>query len=411
MSTTFKTGRNDTFESIARKAYGDERFAGQVQRANPGITEPIPEGTDLVVTPSPGSGGDAPQGSTAPNNPTETAVTVDGKRFRFWTRIRIVRSIDTVDIAEFSGPFESTAEDLRESFKPFQYQPLRVRVGDQDLFTGTMIGVKPTMTSESKTVGVSGYALPGVLSDCTAPASMFPLEWNDSKLDAIASALAEPFGLRVDFRDDPGPVFERVALDPGERIFTFLTELAQQRGLIISSSETGDLIFWKSVSGGRPVAKLEQGQSPLMSIQPFFSPQEYYSHITGVAPTMIGVEGSQFTVKNPRLSGILRPFIFALPDTLESDAEEPVQTKQGRMFANAVSYEMTVATWLDSSGELWRPNTVVSVHAPGAMIYEPYSFIIRSVEFNKDSGGETAIINLVLPGSFSGETPESMPWD
>ena len=170
-------------------------------------------------------------------------------------------------------------------------------------------------------------------------------------------------------------------------------------------------MFLKSSEGGQPVARLQQGAAPVLSVTPFFSPQEYYSHITGIGPVIVGLAGSQFTVKNPLLLGVTRPLTFEAPDTLDADVKSAVEAKIGRMFGNVVSYSVRVATWRDPNGKLWEPNTSIELLAPGAMIYKAYEFIIRSIEFGRDRETETATLNLVIPGAFSGKIPEALPWD
>jgi len=71
--------------------------------------------------------------------------------------------------------------------------------------------------------------------------------------------------------------FDTVAMRPGEKIIPFLSGLAKQRGLVISSSSQGELLFLKATETGEPVANLIEGLSPLLSIAPIFSPQDYYS--------------------------------------------------------------------------------------------------------------------------------------
>ena len=200
-------------------------------------------------------------------------------------------------------------------------------------------------------------------------------------------------------------------MEPEKKVLTFLTELAKQRNLIISSTPEGALIFWQSVEAGSPVARLQQGNSPLMSVTPFFSPQEYYSHITGIEPVIAGLAGSQFTVKNPRLQGVIRPVTFDAPDTLDADIKGAVEAKAGRMFGSMASYSARVSTWRDPQGDLWEPNTTVTLLAPDAMIYSEYEFVVRSIEFDREGAAQTATLNLVIPGSFSGEIPEALPWD
>ena len=81
------------------------------------------------------------------------------------------------------------------------------------------------------------------------------------------------------------------------------------------------------------------------------------------------------------------------------------------MFANVAAYSVTVATWRDPDGKLWAPNSLVTLLAPGAMIYKEYMFLIRSVEFSRGTDGEVALLSLVMPEAFAGDVPESLPWD
>ena len=410
MSTTYSVITGDTFESISRKKYGTEKEADLIARANPGVAQPLTAGTTLTVPVLP----DAPQNvqqSADSSTDDEVAVLIDGKRFRFWGEVRITRAIDTVDTVEFGAPFDSEAPGFRQTFRPFSFKSVTITVGGAPLFTGTMVAVSPVLENAQKIIAVSGYSLPGVLNDCTPPASSFPLEFDNQGLRDIATALAAPFGVSVDFKADQGAVFERVAIEPGKKVLAFLTELAKQRNLIISSSSRGKLVFLQSSEGGQPVARLQQGVAPVLSVTPFFSPQEYYSHITGIEPVVVGLAGSQFTVKNPRLLGVTRPLTFNAPDTLDADVKSAVEAKSGRMFGNMASYSVRVATWRDPNGKLWDPNTSIKLLAPDAMIYKEYEFIIRSIEFSRDRATETATLNLVVPGAFSGKIPGALPWD
>ncbi len=399
----------DTFESISRRKYGTEKEAELIARANPGVSSPLTDGTTLT-TPTPPDAPQNVQQAARSSTDDEVAILVDGKRFRFWDKVRITRAIDTMDTVEFGAPFDSEAPGFKQTFRPFSFNQVIITVGGEPLFTGTMVTVNPVLENGQKIVAVSGYSLPGVLHDCTSPASAFPLEFDNQGLREIATALAAPFGVSVDFKADQGAVFERVASEPGKKVLAFLTELAKLRNLVISSSSRGKLVFLKSSEGGQPVARLQQGAAPVLSVTPFFSPQEYYSHITGIEPVIVGLAGSQFTVKNSLLQGVTRPLTFHAPDTLDADVKSAVEAKIGRMFGNVASYSVRVATWRDPNGKLWEPNTSIKLLAPGAMIYKEYEFIIRSIDFVRDRETETATLNLVIPGAFSGKIPGALPW-
>lgn len=400
----------DTFESIARKQYGSEQYAGLVNKANPGAMEPLTAGTTLVIPPRPGAPVDK-QSQAAAAGANEVAIMINGTRFRFWSELRLTRSLDGMDTVEFSAPFDADSTDFREVFRPFSYATVVITVGGDILFTGTMISVTPSLTERQKTIAVSAYSFPAVLNDCTAPASAYPIEFNDVNLSVIASALAAPFGIAVSFTGKPGTAFERVAIEPGSMVLSFLSDLARQRSLVVSSTPFGELLFQQSVISGQSVAVLQQGASPVVGVQPAFSPQQYYSHITGLESVDLGTDGSQYTVKNPFLTGVVRPFVFKAPDVQGGDIKPAVRAKLSRMYGNMVAYSVQLDTWRDSGGNLWAPNTLIKLQAPGAMIYSSYMFVIRSVSFERSSDKEAAELSLALPGAFNGEAPEALPWD
>lgn len=410
MSTTYSVIAGDTFELISRKKYGTEKEALRIANANPGVSEPLTAGITIVIPVLP----DAPQNiqqQGVANTGEEVAVLIDGKRFRFWDKVRITRSIDTMATFEFGAPFDHTAPGFREIFKPFTFKRVEITVGGESLFTGTMVPVNPVIENNRRVIAVSGYSLPGVLNDCTPPASSFPLEFDGQGLQDIATTLAAPFGISVEFQADQGAIFDRVACEPGKKVLSFLIELAKKRNLVISDTSRGKLIFLKSATTGKPVARLQQGSTPVLSVTPTFNPQEYYSHITGIEPVIVGLPGSQFTVKNSRLEGVIRPMTFNVSDTKDANLKTAVEAKIGRMFGNMVSYSVNVNTWRDPNGNLWTPNTTIMLIAPDAMIYNEYEFEIRSIDFDRDRSTEIATLNLIIPGSFDGKIPEVLPWD
>jgi len=409
LSTIYNVLDGDTFELISRKVYGTELEAGRIESANPGVFEPLTPGISLIIPVVPTAPQNIPQKAVF-DDPNEVALLIDGERFRFWDRIRLSRSMDAMDTVEFSAPFDADTPNFRETFRPFSYKNIVVTVGGDLLFNGTMITIDPVLENNRKIISVSGYSLPAVLNDCTPPASAFPLEFNNQKLPEITAKFVEPFGIGIKFDADDGAIFERVASKPEKKVLSFLIELAKQRNLIISSTERGELLFQQSTTVGNPVARLRQGESPLLSVTPRFNPQDYHSHITGLESVELGLSGSKYTVKNERLEGVIRPLIFGVPDTVKADVKAAVQAKMGRMFGNLAGYTIQVDTWRDPVGVLWQPNTTLKLTAPDAMIYNEYEFIIRSVDFDRENA-DLATLELVIPGSFSGELPEVLPWD
>jgi len=413
LSTTYKVKKGDTYDIISRRTFGVGSQAWRIEQANPGVS--LTPGALIVIPDLPGAPIDQLQ-QTPSSNPDEVAVLIDNVRFRAWTTISITRSIDAVDTIAVTTPFDPNDAQQRSNFKPFSYKSMVVTVGGVPLFTGTIVNSTPSLSANAITVGLDGYSTPGVLSDCTASAESFPLEFDGLTILEIAERLAAPFGVSVSATEDVGAIFDSVTLTPTKNIMAFLAGLAQQRGLIIGTTPSGGLEFRQSVTSGDTVAQLTEGMQPLTRVDPSFNGQGYFSNITGLGPVVVGAvtfekETEPYTETNPFVN-VTRPFNFTVSDAEDVAAVKvATQDKMGRMFGQSITYSISVSTWRDANGNLWEPNTLLTLNAPGAMVYNTYTMLIKSVKLNRSQDGETADIMLVLPGAYSGNIPEGLPWD
>lgn len=405
--STITSKQGDTFASLSRRAYGTEKYAQTISRANPAYAEPLAAGALLTVPALP----------AAPVNPPRTiegdgiTVRVGGSRFTEWTDVSLQLAIDAPPQITLFSPWDPDEAELRRVFKPFSFQSAAVNIGSDPIFTGVMLTPSPTSTAEGSTIMASGYGRTGTPYDCNASASSYPLEFDNLTLDAIANQLLTPFGVGVQFEAPVGAPFERVSMQPGEPVLTFLAGLAKQRNMVIGETTTGQALFWQSVDTGSPVAVFKEGEPPVERVTPSFSAQNVYSDITAIAPTVPGVQGEQLTVKNSRLNGVVRPHTFIAPDTPGETLQTAADAKLGRMYGAAVAWYVEVPAWRGPNGDVWRPNTTVKLTAPKAMIYNQTEFLIKSVHLSADSDHRSARLELVLPGAFSGKLPERLPWE
>lgn len=357
---------------------------------------------------------------------------IGGKVFAHWFDLEVKLCVDSFDTVGFSAPFEPKNLDFRKIFRPFSFAPATLTLNGEDLFTGTMIGVDPDESADGSSVAVTCYAKPAVLCDCEPPSGFghkgrrsalgaIPLEFKKLTLREIAQQLCAPFGIAIEFRGDPGAPFERVAIGIEKKIHTFLVELAKQRGFVMTNNVDGSLLFWKSIKRGVPVAQFVEGVPPFAGMKPSFSPQDYPSELTGYAPAKHRKPGSHYTLLNPWLGKGIddgsepinshRPMNCKFDDTERQDAPDATRARMGRIFGNIVSYTTNeLATWRDTQGKLWEPNTSLTVLSPKAMVYHETELLIREVTLRQNKDKLSATHNLVLPGAFSGEIPESLPW-
>lgn len=358
---------------------------------------------------------------------------IDYKSFSGFDDLEIKLCVDKFDSVSFTAPFEPSNADFRRLFRPFSFQPIHLLLNGERLFTGTQIGIDPSRTVDTGRIALSAYGRPGALCDCNVPCGFghrgrrsavgaIPRQFDKLTLLQIATQLCEPFGIAIEFRDDPGAPFERVAIKLDEKIHSFLVDLAKQRGFVITNTVEGALLFWKSVSQGSPVAQFVEGVAPFPGVQANFSPQDYFSEITGYAPAKHKKPGTRYTLLNPHLGAGIddgsdpidthRPCSVKFDDTEKADAPDATRARMGRMFGNMVSYDMgELPTWRDPQGALWDPNTSLTVNCPSAMIYSETELLIREVTLRQSANKLSATMNLVLPGAFSGIIPDRLPWD
>jgi prophage tail gpP-like protein/phage tail protein X len=401
---------DDTFERISRQVYGSQAGALQIAQANPGVAEPIPGGTVLVIPPQLGAPTDSPP-LVPSGERDEVVLNLSGERFRYWNKLSINLSIDRAPTIEIDAVWEPENVELRRIFRPLSFHATDVNVGGERLFTGVLLTPQPDATPGRSIITANAYGRTGTLSDCTMPASAYSLEFNDQGLKTIAETLLQPFGIGVQFDAPLGAPFEQKAIATSDKILPFLADLAQQRNMVIGETADGKAWFRQSTPIGKPVAILREGAPPAHVITAAFEAQAVYSHVTGIAPSFAGLTGPQLTVKNPHVSGVLRPYVFEADDSQGPSLQELVDAKAARMFGNMVSWDVTLPTWRDPQGDRWAANTTLIAVAPRAMIYKETELLIRSVTFHATPESRTAELNLVLPGAFSGQIPESLPWD
>lgn len=343
-----------------------------------------------------------------PPLPDEIALLIESKRYRYWSEMDITLSLDAYATCDIVAPFDADREEFRASFQPFSYADLDVQRGGKPLFSGTLVGIEPEILPNKESVRASAYSRPGVLADCTLPAGA-KREFRKMTLRDIATAVAEPFGLSVDFRGDPGAPFNKEKINPSQTVHDFLEGLAQQRNMLLSSTVTGDLLIWRAAAGGSPRVRLKAGERPLAQVRPIFDVQRYHSEITGHSGAR-RKKGSTHTEHNPWLTSKVRPSAENFDDVEKGDLPEATRAAFGRMFGNAVSWNVTLPTWTDPDGELWEPNTTITLEAPKAMIYRETELLVRRAMLRSDREIKSAQLEVSLLGAFTGEFPRSLPW-
>jgi prophage tail gpP-like protein len=343
----------------------------------------------------------------------DVSIVISGEKFTGFTAYNLNLSYDSFDTFSFSAPYDPSIKELRDVITPFAFNSCEVYYNDALVFKGTLLTPDPELSDTSSEITLQGYPICGVVNDCMVPPTKYPLQCYGITMKGIADAACEPYSIPVIFDGEVGPEFTEVSIEPTDKILDFLSRLAKQRNLLITNNEKGQLVFFNPNPGKTAVFFVE-GRSPLISIKPKFKAQDFYSHITGFGKTDAEYPSMSYTFENKYLinKGIIRHHSLTIEDSETiSDLENSVKAHAGRMFADCVSFELLCENHVNENNEVFYKGMSVCIFAPSAMIAKETTFIARDVKLSRTVEGKTATLNLVLPGSYTGEIPEALPWE
>jgi prophage tail gpP-like protein len=427
MSRTHKVSPGDTLSAIAVRYLGSSAKWGKITGANPQLSnrKKAVDGSpriypgDLLIIPEdetakPASAA-AAKTVAITDAEQDVSIKIDGKKYTGFTGYELNLSYDSFDTFSFSAPYSNAMAELKSAITPFAFKSCEVYYDAERLFTGTLLTPDPELTDKSCEISLQGYPLCGVLNDCMVPPTKYPLQLQCMGLTikGIADAACEPYSIPVVFDGEVGPAFTEVSIEPTEKIMDFLIKLAKQRNLLFTNNEQGQLVFFNAKKE-RPFAVFTEGKPPLLSLKPKFGTQEFYSHITGFGKTDAEYPSYSYTYENKYLinKGIFRHYSLTIDDAENaSDLQNAVLAFAGRMFADSVCYELECDRHHNADGQRFKKGMTVQVSAPSAMIIKPTDFIARNIKLSRTTAGKTASLTLVLPGSYSGEIPEALPWE
>ncbi len=426
MAKTHKVIAGDTLNKIAVRYYGDAAKWTDIVKSNPQLAgrksvydgSPVIYPGDVLIIPD-----DSVQAAVKTavketvvlddNAPRDLGLKGLGKFITGFTGFTLVRSVFGNDGFSFSSTWNENSEQTRNAFRPFSYPTFDVYFDDDLVFTGKALPPTPSVQPASQTINVQGYPLCGVLVDSCLPPSLFPAEYSGLDLKQIAETVCEPFGIGVVVQGSVGAAFEKVEVGLEDKVWDFLSKLAEQRNMFLTNTVDGNLLIY-SPKVEAVSATFKQGEVPFISCSPEFDGQTMYSHITGYTKTTNTADSQKYTYENKLLinKGVLRCFSKQIDDAVEGTLEESVKALAGKMFAKCVKYKLTVSGHRDKNGRLYRENMAVSVKAPGAEIYRETKLLADEVTLTRDDrGGEQTTFTLVLPESRTGTLPEVFPWE
>lgn len=369
-----------------------------------------------------------------------------------------IRTMDTgCDACSVVMPWQQGLDsELDRITRPYSYSPAKIKIGDEVISEMVLYDVTQRTNSSGTVKELDFFSKTADIIDSTVIA---PYEMNNVKLTDRCKQQCNPYGINVLIGDDTlqsisetrkviydtgktreflvganltntlkwqpitqkVPVkksklvtdekkFPRVKAEPTETIWSHLSKLAAQRGLLLSCTPSGDLLLTTANINGKPVGTIEEEISPLASeFQAKFSGRDRFAMYRAIVKSSstsrpAGIQTAKDTVvKAPRL------LTFNADDNIPGEAKSAAEWRKNKSAADAMSISFPVNGWYAPDGEIWKPNTTVTIISPTIGTKNGFTFLITRVELKYSSGGNSAFLELKPPTYYkSGEMLE--PW-
>ena len=291
-------------------------------------------------------------------------LVVGGREFGGWLSVRIeagierlARSFEVGITARWPGPAAGSAPRIDPG------DACEVFIGADRVLSGHVDAAPIDYDDTSWAMSISGRSRTADLVDCSAVNS--PGQWRGLKLEDIAAALAQPYGVKVRAEVDTGGVISDHQVQVGESVFESLDRMMRLRQVLASDDATGALVLLSPGSGGAATTVLELGQNIkagraerdfsgvygeyICKGQRAGTDDEYGSAVSEESATSIQ-------------SGISRRRVLILKQSGQADAgtcQDRVDYERSHRMGKAQESVHTVQGWRQGDGSLWVPNQVV----------------------------------------------------
>ena len=343
-------------------------------------------------------------------------ITIDGKPIQPLSAT-VLKTMDTAD-DNWAAPIAWTPgldPELDLLILPYKYPTSKVYIDGNLQITGPMYTPEPSISANGRTVNLNGASHTADIIDSTTKPNLYT-EKNSSLL-VRANNLVAPAGIKalLDSGTNQGGLFKEMTIQPTERIFDHLLQYASQRGIMISSTADGNLLFHVAKTGGAPVDVIKEGDiTSATGFSASYDGRKLYNTYRAIRDTPDKSDPRWWRDKGGKTkSGAAiskddnvpksRFLTFKANETTAGDLQKAADHARSAIYAEALTMTLTVPRWTTTSGDVWETNTLVSVTSETLMIPDGFTFLIRAVEFVQEGNSQTANLSLVPPQVYSSE--------
>lgn len=336
----------------------------------------------------------------------QASITVNGVKHKGWTDVSISFGID-----QLAGSFSLSFAD-RWSTDPFakavsirEGDECEVKIADELVLTGYVDDFHETESRSAHSMSVSGRSKTGDLVDCSAILDGWQLK--QKKIEDIAAALCEPFGIGVELLApnplqplDTGDKVRIFRVEQGETVHEALLRLTRKTGLVMQTTAQGNLQLSRApkipLSGvfiirSEAQSNVIDDSSYDASFKDRFS-QYLLKSQTGANDDTSGANAAQLEeIVTDDEVGRYRPLlVLAEHPSDRSSLKTRAAWERNRRAASSERLSYVQREWRNLAG-IWQPNTLIRVDDDR---YDVHDFMLVSgatLTQSKEGGTKAAL--------------------
>lgn len=406
------TDDDTSLESIATRAYGDPKEWTRIFKANQNTfttanPEDIITGQIIIipVIPENEKFKTANRQLLLPNKESDE-LTILANNIEI--KVESARIFKAMDNAAHGWSFVIAWEpgidkNIDNIVLPYSYTKSAVYIGGELQVNGLIYNPQPSLSNRSE-MTLEAWSFTADLIDSNLKP---PYERSKITLKQLAEELVKPFGINVIYDIDDDEFFDRVTAGATETIFQHLVKYASQRGVLITATSSGDLLFTRS-NPGQSVGTIKEGDTLSQRWFSEFDGRKRFNVYKAIGQSPLNSSKTAIAEDNkvPRS----RFKTFSVNDTTDGNIQKAADWRRSKALADSLTIEIPVTGWLAPNGSLWKNNTLITIISPTLFVPNGHTFIIRAVEYILNSTGRTAILSIVPPEVYTGENIID-PWE
>jgi prophage tail gpP-like protein len=352
-----------------------------------------------------------------PGATDELTLTVGNQSLTGWQRVSVTRPLAAIPASfsiEVTEKYPNASDiDLKAG------QPCTVKIGADLVLTGYVDRYSSSISAAQHTIRVEGRSRSEDLVDCSAlvqnttagSESKEGLQILNGDVISIAKQLAAPYHVEIN-SNVTGPLqpIPQLNINLGETVWEIIDRITRYAELIPYDMPDGSLMFsavgTESMASGFTIGANVESADVMFSMDQRYSQYEGHVMATMALGTDAGVNspGVGEIVKDEEVPRFRKLFVISEQTVMGQPlAGKRAIWEKNRRWGQSFNFTVTTDGWRDAAGKLWSPNMLAPVNAPQLKVDPTKSWLIGTVTYLRDEGGQHARLSLWPKEAFSVE--------